>query len=117
MENSWKRILTKRSIDKADFRPARYILWDGHIPGFGIRVSPNGKKVFILRYRARGITSPKRYLTIGPFGVLTVDEARQRATKLLAAILTGNICCSMRFARSYIGIRSRRKVSHRIYPA
>ena len=81
--------LSKRRIDKATPRPERYELWDGNVPGFGLRVSPNGKKVFILRYRPRRVASPKRYITIGPYGVLTVDAARKSAIKLLATVFEG----------------------------
>ena len=37
-------------------------VWDGKIPGFGVRVSPKGTKSFVLLYRHQG--RPKR-LTMG----------------------------------------------------
>ena len=89
LENSRKTILSKARIDKTASQPERYTLWDVQVPGFGLRISPNGKKVFILRYRPRRASSPKRYLTIGPYGVLTADEARKRAIKVLAAVFEG----------------------------
>src|SRR5262245_48999889 len=56
--------LTKRSIDAA--RPAArgdVFLWDGQLPGFGLRIKPSGAKSLILQYRNRNGRS--RRLTIG----------------------------------------------------
>jgi hypothetical protein len=46
--------LTVRRIAELEPRNgARYIVWDGGIPGFGVRVS-GGAKTFILKYRVAG---------------------------------------------------------------
>lgn len=83
--------LTKRVVDAATYQGSckngawtRCVLWDDELHGFGLRVYPSGRKVFVLSYRAKG---HKRLATIGPFGVLTVDEARTRASRLLYAVL------------------------------
>lgn len=75
--------LTKRAIDAATYQGdgnARCVLWDDEIPGFGCRVYPSGRKVFVLSYRAG---TRKRLLTVGTFGVLTVDQARRDARAAL----------------------------------
>lgn len=84
-------LLTKRVVDAAAPGPARFDMWDTSFAGFGLRVEKSGTKTFIVRYRADGggRTAPRRFVTIGRFGPLTVDEARRRARVLLGAVATG----------------------------
>jgi integrase len=80
--------LTKRVIDSAAYEGkdnARCVLWDDEIPGFGCRIFPSGKKSFVLSYRTAG---RKRLLTIGTYGVLTLDQARTAARAELAKVET-----------------------------
>jgi integrase len=83
--------LSKRAIDAAQPEKARYELWDEALPGFGLRVTPTGVKTFILRYRARGggRRAPKRFVTIGRYGPLTPDQARNEARALLGSVARG----------------------------
>jgi integrase len=81
--------LTKSLIDRSTFKGqgrAAYIIWDDDISGFGIRIYPSGKKVFIIGYRFDG---KYRQLTIGTYGVFTLDQARLEARKLLVSADTG----------------------------
>lgn len=81
--------LTKRIIDAATYigaNNARCVLWDSEIPGFGVRLFPSGKKSFVLSYRTGGGT--KRLLSIGTYGVLTLDQARTQARAELAKVET-----------------------------
>lgn len=84
-------VLTKRIVDAAPPRSTRYDLWDRKLAGFGLRVEASGTKSFIVRYRADGggRSAPRRFLTIGRFGALTVEEARKQAKKLLGAAARG----------------------------
>lgn len=65
----------------------------GHQAG-GLRAAggKSGTKTFVARYRADGggRTAPRRFATIGRFGVLTVDEARKHARMLLGAAAKGD---------------------------
>jgi integrase len=85
--------LTKRTVDAAEPRTARYELWDSELRGFGLRVQPSGLKTFFVRYRAgaggRGAT--KEFFPIGRYGEhLTPDEARRRAREVLGAVAQGD---------------------------
>jgi Arm DNA-binding domain len=82
---------TKRTLDLADSKERPFFLWDGQLKGLGARVDPSGAKTFVLRYRPKGYgaSGPKRFITIGRFGVLTVEEARIRAREILGAVATG----------------------------
>lgn len=83
--------ITKRTVDAAKPGGRLYRLWDSEVKGFGLRVTPAGVKSYILAYRPGdgGRASPKQEFTIGRHGVLTPDEARDKAAKLLANIKDG----------------------------
>lgn len=75
--------LTKKAIDGALPKPAEYHVWDGEIRGFGLRIRPSGARSFVYHYRpGGGRASPKRKVTIGSYGEITVDQAREKAKKL-----------------------------------
>ena len=84
--------LTKTLIDAAVPGPARYIAWDSRLAGFGLRVETTGRKTFIIRYRAEGggRSAPRRFMTVGTFGKLTLEDARKKARLLLAAATVGD---------------------------
>lgn len=66
------------------------VAWDITMPGFGIRVHPGERKVFILRYRTPGgRRGRKRFLTLGPYGTLTLDQARKLARQHLGEVVKG----------------------------
>jgi integrase len=52
---------------------------DETVRGFGVRVSPKGTKTFALMHGA-----DRRLTTIGRFGIITLQEARLAAKKMLA---------------------------------
>ena len=83
--------LTKRAIDQAEPFSKPYFVWDGELRGFGTRIDPGGGKTFAVRYRPKGhgAPAPKRFMTIGRYGSLTVDEARNRAKEILGAVAAG----------------------------
>ena len=54
----------------------RFAIWDRDLKGFGLRVYPSGRKVFVFRYKIAG---RQRWLTIGDYGAFTVQSARRRA--------------------------------------
>ena len=78
--------LTKRKIDSFSYQGhgvSRDVRWDGLIPGFGIRIYPSGRKTFVLSYRCNG---RKRLMSLGVYGVITLDEARDLARKALVNV-------------------------------
>ena len=65
----------------------RIEVWDDKIAGLGIRVSPAGTKSFVLLYRLKG--QPKR-MTLGRYPLLSLGDARKRATEVLYKISQGS---------------------------
>lgn len=82
--------LTKRLVDSLQPGPARSFTWDEDVAGFCVSVSPNGRKTFILKYRVGGgRTAPQRRYSLGVYGTLTVDQARDLARSALARVTLG----------------------------
>ncbi|RYE73961.1 MAG: DUF4102 domain-containing protein, partial [Oxalobacteraceae bacterium] len=55
--------LTKRLVEAAEVKAAEYVLWDGDIPGFGVRIMPSGRRTYFIQYR---VGTRSRKLAIGP---------------------------------------------------
>lgn len=91
--------LTKRDVDTAvppkrragEPETAHRKRWtwlpDGEVPGFGVKVYGSGRKVFALRYRTK--TGRQRMSTLGTFGELTVQQARDLAREERIQIIRG----------------------------
>ena len=71
--------LTKRIVDDAAPGASRIYVWDSELRGFGLLVLPTGIKSFIFQYR--NAAGRSRRVTIGRYGAITVDEARDLAKK------------------------------------
>ena len=81
--------LTKAVIDALPVAPKDTVFWDASLPAFGVKVTPLGRKVFIVLYRVAGAGSKLRKFTIGPYGRVTLAMARVQAQKIFAARLEG----------------------------
>lgn len=62
------------------------IFFDDEISGFGLRVRAGGSRKWVVHYRQGGI---QRRHTLGPASVLTVDQARHKARKVLVDVGEG----------------------------
>lgn len=79
--------ITKTFVDKVAAPAEGYeVHWDDNVKGYGLRVSSQGKRVFIVMGRALGKSIQ---FTLGPYGTLTEDAARKRAQKVLQDMREG----------------------------
>jgi integrase len=81
--------ISKRSVDATEAGGKDSYLWDRDLKGFGLKVTPAGRKVYLVQYRLGGRKGRTRRVTIGLHGVLTADQARSRAKQLLGEVAAG----------------------------
>lgn len=85
--------LTDRRIEalkplSAGEKRSRRLLMDGEVPGFGVRVTENGKKSYVLVKRYPGFEHPAARV-LGACGALTLEEAREKARAWIQLIARG----------------------------
>jgi integrase len=82
--------LTKRAVDAAQVGSKDSFIWDTEVPGFGLKVTPAGKKLYVLQYRLGGRGTPTKRYAIGEHGAAyTPDQARDLAIRLRGKIKEG----------------------------
>ena len=85
-----KRNLTDRTLKalKAAKPGRRHEVWDGVVPGFGVRVTDKGRRTFILVARFSDSKHPTRR-AIGVYGAITLEKARIKAREWLELVRGG----------------------------
>ncbi|MSO71133.1 MAG: DUF4102 domain-containing protein [Alphaproteobacteria bacterium] len=79
--------ITKRFVDSVIPGGQDQFCWDTDIKGFGLKVTPSGKKIYMLQYRVGRRGSIPRRFTIGLHGSpWTPDAARTEARRLLGLV-------------------------------
>ena len=81
--------ITKRAVDAAKPRRTDTYLWDRELSGFGLKVTPAGRKVYLVQYRLGGRKGRTRRVTIGQHGEMTPTLARSEAKRLLGEVAAG----------------------------
>lgn len=81
--------ITKRTVEAQ--RPAArdVFVWDSELKGFGLKVTPKGKRLFVVQYTPRQRPMTRRRVSLGAFGPLTVEGAREKAASLLGRVADG----------------------------
>ena len=79
--------LTKTAVDAATPQERDYELRDTTIPGFLVKVTPAGRKIFMVAYVAHN--GQRRKPAIGRYGEITVEQARGIAQDWLAEVRRG----------------------------
>ena len=80
------KTISRRTVDALKVEKDT-MFWDRELPGFGVRVYPSGRKVYIVQTRAGGKAGLR--VTVGPDGVISPEEARRRAALIIARIKAG----------------------------
>ena len=80
------KVLTVRSVEAAKAAEKRIEIPDGGLPGLYLVVQPTGAKSWAVRYRHAG--KPGK-ATLGPYPVLGLADARERAAETLKRVGDG----------------------------
>jgi len=93
--------IQKRTVDAAQVGDKEYCLWDTSLKGFGLKVMPSGRKVYLVQYRIGGRGGKTRRVTIGVHGSpFTPEKARAEADKILSAVKLGEDVAEKKTRRS-----------------
>lgn len=108
--------LTNETVRTLQVKGKDTLYADSETPGLYLRVRAGGSRTFIIQWRQGQF---QRRSTVGKVGVLTVDEARKRARKMLVGIDDGHDPVAAKaksraddkqlfsvLAEEYIGIRT-----------
>lgn len=87
MEKLTKRVVEALKPSTVGVKGSDLFVWDRELKGFGVRVSPQGLKSFIVQYRMP--SGRHRRTVIGRFGLMTVEQARLDAHERLVAVSKG----------------------------
>jgi integrase len=90
----------------ASLKPQKELVewWDEKTPGFGIRVSPKGKKTWFVMYRFAGL---RRRFRFGRYPEISLEKARQKARKALSDVSEGKDPAQLRKAEEAAQKRER----------
>jgi len=81
---------TKRSIEAIEPADKRQVFFDDEFTGLALRVSESGRKTFYYTYRAgKGRGVEKKWLMLGAFPAMTVEQARTLAKEKAVAVAMG----------------------------
>jgi integrase len=82
--------LTPAFVMKAPLpeRGDRVVYWDEALPCFGLMVTTNGHKSFVVQYRSNGV-SRRLTLKAAPQGGLSLNEAKREAKAIIGSVTKG----------------------------
>ena len=78
--------ITKRTVDAIKPYDRERVVWDDDLKGFGVRVHPSGRKVYIVKTRYQGRIIK---MTIGPHDAVSATYARVRAAEIITDARAG----------------------------
>jgi integrase len=85
-----KTRLTKTVVEDLVAEPRDRFVWDDRLPGFGVKVTPKGARIYVYQYRPKHARNTRRY-TIGGHGApWTTEKARDAANDLAARVRLGD---------------------------
>lgn len=82
--------LTKGAIDALKSHATSDVwLWDTELPGFGVRVQPTGRKLYVIRYRTKDAERRQRKMVLCRVADAPPEKARGMAREVFQAVARG----------------------------
>ena len=82
--------LTKRSVEALETKDSDYFVWDTELRGFGVKITPAGKRTYVVQYRLGGRRGRTRRISVGAHGNITTEQARIDAKRRLGMVFSGD---------------------------
>jgi integrase len=82
--------ISNRTVDAMMPGDRDQYLWDDELAGFGVKITPTGRRTYLIQYRLGGRKGRTRRYTIGAHGPVTPDQARKSAKQLLGVVASGS---------------------------
>jgi integrase len=80
--------ISKRSVDAIEPGVRDVFLWDTELPGFGCKVTPKGRRIYVLQFKRDG---RDHRVTLGRHGIeLTPELARLEGVRLRGQLAAGD---------------------------
>ena len=81
--------ITSQEVERLNAADRDQYIWDFELPGFGVKVTPAGSRVYLVQYRLGGRKGRTRRITIGRHGSITAEAARETAVRIKETIHAG----------------------------
>lgn len=83
--------ISQESVDALSAGDRDMFLWDDALAGFGVKVTPKGRCIYVYQYRMGGRGTPTARVTIGTDGApWTAAKARMEAERLSLGVEAGS---------------------------
>ncbi len=64
-------------------------LWDSELPGFGVRVQPSGRRLYVVRYKVKDANRTQRKMVLCRYQDAAPEKARGMAREVFQAVARG----------------------------
>jgi hypothetical protein len=82
-------LITSRAVESVSAGERDQYIWDFELPGFGVKVTPAGSRIYLVQYRMGGRKGRTRRITIGRHGAISAEAARETATRIKETLAAG----------------------------
>lgn len=82
-------ISSKRELSRLVSKDKEYLVAVAGVPGLSVKVHPNGKKEYYLRYNHPTLPNKRPRMALGSIDEISLDEAKNKAENVLDLVASG----------------------------
>ena len=82
-------ISSKRELSRLVSKDKEYLVAVAGVPGLSVKVHPNGKKEYYLRYNHPTLPNKRPRIALGSIDEISLDEAKNKAENVLDLVASG----------------------------
>ena len=84
-------MISKETVDALEQGASDVFLWDDELRGFGVKITPKGRRSYVFQYRVGGREAKTRRWTIGSHGNPWTPKSARVEAKRLAQLVQQKI--------------------------